>query len=239
MSPSKEELYQINNYKKTIKYNNYSKYDEIYFDLDKTIRMYSDSKPIGNSVEQINNLKLKNIKINFITNNLADHKINEKYLKKYKFQYNKLLSPFQNFDISKDENDHGYFIRNNKLYLIKFPTISYKLFDFIEQYKTIHYIDNHYNISSKHLKIKNKEIFLPFVGYFLDIVKSKYNDIKLVCIGKQTMKLKPTNNKNIIMVGDSYQDFIFAKNNNMHFKLITVGITTDINKILDNIIHVN
>lgn len=233
------ELFEIKNYKKNI-INNYKKYDEIYFDLDLTIRMYSNDTPINNVVSNINKLKSLGIKIIFITNNLFGYNYNKKYLDKYKFKYDKLLTPIDNFNISKEDIKNGYFIRNNKLFLLKFPIINYELFDIINKTKKIYYIDDSYYNSSKHIEHSKKDIKIPFVGYFLDIIRKTYNNINFICIGKQKMNFPNIKNKNILMVGDSYQDFLFAKNHNIDFKLVSIdkkNNITNINNIIDSIIN--
>jgi histidinol-phosphate aminotransferase len=233
-------LLTIDKYMKDIydiikKINGYYKYNKLYIDLDKTIRPNYNSKPydgISNKLQILN----KYCEINILTNNNDNYTNIQKYLFDNNIIYNNLITPFNNYYITDNEYNNGYFIRENKFYLIKFPIINYKLFNLILKYKIIHIIE--YDIYEDSLELGyEKEIKIPFIGCFQELLKKDniYNEIEYIIIGKQNLIIEKNNNDNILMLGDSLQDLNFAINNDIYFKYINNNFT--LNNALDILIY--
>ncbi len=188
--------------------------ENIYFDIDITIRESPNKLIDSRIINHINNLsKTKNIK--FITNNRDNYDIIEKYLYDNLLTVYDLITPlkYNNIILSKNEIKNGYCLRNNNIYIFSYPIISYDLMKIINEKKEIYIIeDSDYEYGHELGHLEN--IKIPFIGCFLKLL----TNIKINYIGKNNIILE--NNNNTIMIGDSIDDFKFAYNNNMYFKQV-------------------
>jgi histidinol-phosphate aminotransferase len=196
----------------------YDKYKIIYFDIDKTIRETSSSPPVKGIQLLIKDLN-KTKEVNFITNNISNYCDIKNYLDKHEIYFNKLICPFVNYNITDQEYLNGYFIREDNLYLTKFPNITYELMNHIYTNKLIHIIEEDYTESSKELGISQNDINLPFIGSFQCLLDSHKIKVKYKIIGKKNLYVV-NNNDDTLVIGDSNDDLIFALNNDFYFKRI-------------------
>ncbi len=190
------------------KINGYYIYDTYYIDIDDTIRKDKNSSIYPGIVDALKIIKTRtNSKIMFITNNIDNHENIEKYLNDHNVMFDKLISPFQNYNITDLEYTNGWFIRKDKLYIIKYPLISTHkdLYYYIDILKKI------YIVETSILEDNN-----PFVGYFLKELKQKNINYNLHIIGKENLLIENVN-KNSIVLGDSILDYKFAYNNNIFY----------------------
>lgn len=186
------------------KINGYCKYDTYYIDLDETIRE-NETSDIYPGIQNALNIIHKKSKIIIITNNSQNHDEITKYLNNNNLPYDQLISPFKNLNISDIEFTNGWFIRNDKLYIIKFPIITQELFKYINNYKHIYIIE-------KSLTYNN----IPFIGTFLNILVQQNIIVDHTIIGKDSLIIENIN-KNSIIIGDSIIDYRFAFNNNIFY----------------------
>jgi histidinol-phosphate aminotransferase len=111
------------------KINGYSKYTTYYLDLDETLRNDKYSEVYSGIIDSLNIIN-KNAQVNIITNSSENPNTIKKYLQTNNISYNELITPFTFNNEHKIDNindyeyNNGYFIRNNKLYIIKFPNIT-------------------------------------------------------------------------------------------------------------------
>ncbi len=192
----------------------YREYQTIYLDIDKTIRESGSSAPVDGVVTAINELS-KNKKIHFVTNNISGRGAIEEYLRD--FNYVELICPFGDV-IADEEYKNGYFIREKNLYLTKFPNITYELMRFIAEHGVIHIVEEDYTESSRELGISGPDINLPFIGAFKKLLGDMGIEPQYRVIGKKNLYV--TSDTDTIVIGDSDDDFLFAKNNGFYFKRI-------------------
>lgn len=216
--------------------NGYGNYDIIYFDIDKTIRMSYESKPIKDVVNYINNL-YKTKTINFITNNRNDYTNILNYLNYNNLKFHNLITPLMDYILTDKEQEQGYFVREKKIFILKFPDYTYNLIKLIEKYKKIYIIEDDEFESSSELGLIGDDVEIPFIGSFIKLLKQKYNiNFEIEIIGKQNLIIDNDENKNILMIGNSENDYLFAKNNNMYFnEVLMINDTNNIIDILQNI----
>jgi len=217
------------------KINGYSSYDIIYLDIDKTIRKDYKSLPYEGISKKLQLLK-NHSKIKLITNSIVNYEELSKYLKDNNIYFDELITIHKKYIITNIEYKNGYFIRDNLFYLLKYPIINYDLYNFILEYKVINIIEDDIYESSLELGY-DKDIKIPFIGKFKKLIKEdiQFKDIEFKLIGKQTLEIEYDEDLNIIMIGDSEDDYKFAKKNNIYFKRITEY--NNLNNILMDIIN--
>lgn len=186
------------------KINGYYIYDTYYIDIDETIREQNKLE-IYPGINDALNLIHKKSNIIMITNNVENYSNIFTYLKNNKVPFDKLISPLKDLNIIPDEYNNGWLVRNNKLYITKYPIISKELYDNITKYKHIYVIEKSF--------LENGE---PFVGQFLQLLEKNNIKFQYTIIGKESLILDNVN-KNSIMIGDSIIDYKFAKNNNIFY----------------------
>jgi histidinol-phosphate aminotransferase len=216
--------------------NSYGNYDIIYLDIDKTIRMSYELEPIKGVVNYINTL-YKTKTINFITNNRNDYTNILNYLNYNNLKFNNLITPLMNYILTDIEQEQGYFIRDKKIFILKFPDYTYNLIKLIEKYKKIYIIEDDEFESPSELGIIGDDVEIPFIESFIKLLKQKYNiDFEIEIIGKQNLIIDTDKTKNILMIGNSENDYLFAKNNDMYFsEVLMINDTNNIIDILQNI----
>ena len=211
----------------------YNKYEVFYLDIDNTIRDSKFDSPPEELINKINYLS-KHKEVNFITNNIENSYDIENYLNNNNIDYKTLICPFKNFDISSSEYNNGYFIRGNKLYITKFPNITYELINFIYEHKLINIIEEDYEENSCELGFTGRNIRLPFIGSFQELLKRHNVDVDYNIIGKKNILINKNTNKETIVIGDSNDDFLFAIKNGFYFK--HVSCKNDTNYLLNRLI---
>lgn len=198
----------------------YKKYEIVYMDIDNTIRENRNSMPIKGLSPLIHRLK-ETSKVVFITNNVSKYDRIEAMLRRSNIPYDDLITPFKNMELSFKEYQRGYCIRGSKLYITKFPNITYELMEHIYLHKKIYIVEESKYELSTEIGNYDNEITIPFIGVFKSIIDSIYpnKEITYTVIGKSELKLHHEEKK-IMMIGDGDSDFEFAKNNVICFKKV-------------------
>jgi len=219
------------------KINGYFKYNIMYIKLDKAIRKNNKSKPLLGIQYKLNMIR-KKCKINILSNDVINYNEIENYLTNNNIVFDELITPFKFYYITKNEYELGYFIRDKKFYLIKYPIINYELFILIDKYKIIHIIEDNDYIDSQELGYVNK-FNIPFIGKFIELIlNDEYlSDITFNNIGIHTLYIEYNDTDEILMIGDNDNDLQFAINNNIYFKFINKN--NDLSNILNIIINID
>jgi histidinol-phosphate aminotransferase len=202
------------------KINAMSRYDNIYLDIDNTIRKSRTSAPLDGVAFLINALMQKSNVI-FVTNSLQSQTEIQTYLTTHRIGYTDVICPFD-FELADDAKRNGYFVRDDKLYVIKFPNITQELFDLIHRYGIVHIIEEHDTESTGELGYTpNYEI--PFIGEFRTLILRYCPNVEFKVIGKSNLLLPKKRSESSIMIGDSPDDFAFARLNRMYFYHVEYG----------------
>lgn len=184
------------------KINGYYIYDTYYIDIDETIRENANSNVFPGIQNAINNIRKKS-KVIMITNSNHNYDNIVKYLEDNNINYDDLITPLKDYNMTDIEFNNGWFIRNEKIFIIKFPIISNELYGYIYKYKHIYIIETSIT--------ENK---LPFTGTFINILNHENIDFTYTIIGKENMLISNIT-PNSIILGDSIIDYKFAYINNI------------------------
>jgi len=205
-------------------------YEMLFIDIDNTIRSDHHSEPVIGVVDSLRELS-NHYSINYITDNASNNKDLHLYFEKHNIPHHKILSAFNMMNITTYEYTQGYFIRTDKLYVTKFPNITYELMKHIKTHACVYAIENSITESSIEQGYSDY-IEIPFVGAFQSMLDTLDLEVEFIFIGKMT-RIFPTTMRHVLVIGDSPQDYVFARNNNFYFK--HVPDCTHINTILKNI----
>jgi len=190
---------------------NNKKAENVIFDLDGTLRKDYKSS-IDSSV--IQNWEALNIKYNvkIVTNNVSNKSEILQYLHSNKLYIKDtdLICPIND---CMNSNNFDWFVYENKVYILRFPTITHHFINTIVQYNEIAVVEKEYSTSSGEMG-EYPDLAVPHIGYFLEFIKKEYPKIKVTLIGKEALLL-PFDS--CIMVGDTDIDKNFAKMNNFRF----------------------
>lgn len=178
----------------------------IYIDLDNTIRKTYIS-PV--SQELISLLNKQDITI--VSDTWDDV---EPILRSQGLYTFKLITPLSknNISLTARERQDGYIVRDDCVYIFKFPVVSYELMQWIYKLKRVRVIETYLHEDSLLCFNLIPRIQIPYVGSFLQLLP---DDIVIEQIGKSTYQLE--NIQDGIMIGDALADKQFAYNHGLTF----------------------
>jgi histidinol-phosphate aminotransferase len=209
----------LHNIKPTIK--------TLFLDLDGTLRQNYTEK-IPEKIQNVLNKLKDTYEIKIITDNFENIEDISQHLKESNIDFN-IISPICK---KMNPNKRDWFIYKKCVYVIKFPNISYELISAVKLFKKIKVIEMDEFINSAELGI-SPNIRLPHIGKFYMLINSLVDTkLQFTLIGKQTLHV---NIKNGIVIGDSLNDEVFAKNN--EFPFYKVKSTDDTYNILKKLLN--
>lgn len=195
-------------------------YKTVLFDMDGTIRP-DYILPVYKCVKDNWGILNKKYNVQIVTNNTLPKKKILKYLlnNNIEIENENLYCPINEMplvDKNKNEDeDDSWFVKDNSVYLLNFPSNMHKVLVAIEKYKVVNVIENEYSTSSGEMG-HYPDIMVPYIGYFLEYVKKNMPLVSINIIGKEEWVFKNLNSP-VLMIGDTTIDERFAKNNNFDF----------------------
>ena len=174
-------------------------YTTVIFDLDGTLRV--DTASGLYDVNIINNLT-QDLKI--ITDNSSPKADIYDDIKELNISHDDLYCP----NLRKDP----WYVEDGKLYITKFDC-SHELLVQVKKYKKVHVIETNYSEQSSEHGIY-PDIEMPHIGYLLDFLK-----VEVVIVGKSERHIEF--DRPALVIGDSINDELFAKNNDYNFYKVT------------------
>lgn len=199
----------------------------LFIDLDGTLRK-NRTKKIPEKIQNTLNKLKDTYEIKIVTDSFENTEDISQYLKENNLDFN-IISPINK---QMNPNNRDWFIYKKCVYIISFPHISYELISAVKLFKKIKVIEMDEFINSAELGIE-PNVKLPHIGKFYMLISSLVDTkLEFAVIGKQTLYV---DTKNGIVIGDSLNDEVFARNNKLPF--YKVKSTNDTYDILKNLLN--
>jgi len=198
-------------------------FTDVYIDLDKTIRDSYCSDISNDLVEMLNEVNSK-VRLHIVSDNRYSTAKIELYLARMGVQYFELECPMKKYNLvltDKQQND-GYLVANDCVYVFKFPVITPSLMREINRIKLVRVIELDDWEDSFESYCISPSFDIPFVGKFISMLSK---NIAVEIIGKESARI-PTDITAGLMIGDSNADRAFARNNKLAFKHVSCPTDT-------------